>query len=204
VLLLFALSRWAGALIDRYGAKGPLVIGPLVAAAGFALFAVPTVGGGYWTTFFPAVLVLGLGMSITVAPLTTAVMNAVDPGFEGAASGINNAASRVAALIAIALFGIVMATIFNRVLHRHLEAAELAPAAIEAVEQQRGKLAAIEIPGGMSAREKVAAENAIALAFVSGFRWVMLISAALALASAASAWILIGSASRRPNAAELT
>ena len=199
VLLLFALSRWAGGLIDRYGARGPLVIGPLVAAAGFALFAVPAVGGSYWATFFPAMVALGLGMSISVAPLTTAVMNAVDAGFEGAASGINNAASRVAALVAIALFGIVMATIFNRELHRRLEAAALTPAVIEAVEQQRGKLAAIEIPDMANAHDKVAAENAIALAFVSGFRWVMLISAALALASAASAWILIGNASRGPE-----
>jgi EmrB/QacA subfamily drug resistance transporter len=197
ILLLFALSRWAGGLIDRYGAKVPLVIGPLVAAAGFALFAVPAVGGSYWTTFFPAVAVLGLGMSITVAPLTTAVMNAVDTGFEGAASGINNAASRVAALIAIALFGIVMTTVFNRELHRHLAAAELPPTVVEAVEQQRGKLAAIAIPGGTSAHDNLAAQNAIALAFVSGFRWIMLISAVLALASAACAWFLIGSASRQ-------
>ena len=171
-----------------------------MAAAGFALFAVPAVGGSYWTTFFPAMVVLGLGMSITVAPLTTAVMNAVDAGFEGAASGINNAASRVAALLAIALFGIVMTTVFNRELHRHLAAADLAPAVIEAVEQQRGKLAAIAIPGGMNPRDNLAAHNAIALAFVSGFRWIMLASAALALASAACAWFLIGSASRRPDA----
>jgi len=202
ILLLSALSRWSGGLVDRFGAKQPLVIGPAIAAGGFALFAIPGVGGSYWLTFLPAVVVLGLGMSISVAPLTTTVMNSVDASFSGAASGINNAASRVASLLAVALFGLIMTSMFNRTLHSQLEQAAVAPQVIEVVERQREKLGGIELPESIDAAHKASARQAITKAFVTGFRAIMLICAALAVASAASAWVLIGASppsSSRPD-----
>jgi EmrB/QacA subfamily drug resistance transporter len=191
VVLLALLSRWSGGLVGRHGARRPLVIGPTVAACGFALFAVPGVGGSYWVTFFPAIVVLGLGLGITVAPLTTTVMNSVPVAFVGAASGINNAASRIAGLVAVAAFGIIMVPVFDRSLHDRLTEVAMSPAAMEALEAQRSKLAAIEVPAGIDARSRKAAELAIAQAFVAGFRWIMVVSAVLAIAGAACAWTLM-------------
>lgn len=186
ILIIFFLSRWSGGLVEKYGAKIPLVIGPLIAAAGFALFILPGVGGSYARTFLPAVLVLGLGMAISVAPLTTAVMNSVAQNRAGIASGVNNAVSRTAGLLAIAVFGIMMLQTFAGSLRR-----ELPNELQEAVVRQTDRLAAIELPVGWSSGQRAAARNAIDDAFVRGFRLTMAIAAALALASSLSAFLLI-------------
>jgi EmrB/QacA subfamily drug resistance transporter len=196
VALLALLSRWSGGLAGRRGVV-TLAAGPIVAACGFALFAIPGTEGSYWLTFFPAIVVLGLGLGITVAPLTTTVMSSVPVAFAGAASGINNAASRIAGLLAVAVFGIVMVAIFDRGLHDELRGVVISPAAVEALEAQRSKLLAIEMPKDTDARSREIIERAVARAFVAGFRWIMLVSAALAVAGAAGAWILIGRSSRR-------
>jgi len=202
VLLMFVLSRWAGGLVDRYGAKRPLVIGPTIAAAGFALFAIPHIGGSYWTTVFPAALVLGFGMTLTVAPLTTTVMQAVDPAVVGVASGVNNAIASVAGLLAIASLGMVMSGTFNTTLRQRLDAAAVPAAISEAVTLQRAKLAAIEPPAGASAGLQAAVRRAVDEAFLSGFRRVMWIAAALALMSAVSGWALIGNDAIRARPAK--
>ncbi|WP_019142923.1 MFS transporter [Noviherbaspirillum massiliense] len=190
-LMMFVLSRWAGGLVDRYGAKRPLVIGPAIAALGFTLFAVPGVGGSYWLTFFPAVLVLGLGMTISVAPLTTTVMNSVDNKMAGIASGVNNAVSRTAGLLAIAVLGIAMTQAFGSALGRHAEQSGVPPPILEQVLAEQYKLAAVEIPDEATEHDRQALGEAVSDSFVYGFRWVMLASALLALGAACTAWLMI-------------
>jgi len=192
IVIMFLLSRWSGGLIKRYGAKLPLVIGPSIAATGFALFTLPGVGGGtYWTTFFPAVVVLGLGMAVSVAPLTTTVMNAVPENRAGVASGINNAVSRTAGLLAIAVLGIVMLHTFNSELDRRLQTSGITPEVKQALDEQRSRLAAATVPNVEPALAEMLKQS-INESFVAGYRRVAIVSGALALLSALSAWWLIG------------
>ena len=183
-LLSFALSRWSGGLVTRYGSKLPLVVGPAIAAVGFALFAVPGLGGSYWLTYFPAVMVLGIGMTITIAPLTTTVMGAVEDRYAGAASGVNNAVARVASLLTIALFGLFVSSTFNATFGSLLSTLHLTSLQMHALEAQQGKLVGIGIPESIQGTARVAVHHAIAESFLTGFRVAMLLGAGLALLSA--------------------
>jgi len=193
ILLVFLLSRWSGGLVARYGPRGPLILGPLVAAAGFLLFAVSSDGGSYWRTLFPAFLVLGFGLAVSVAPLTTVVMNAVDRDRAGAASGINNAVSRVAGLLSIAVLGVAMVSAFSFHLNRSLRDLSIPPLAMQELQSNEIRLAALAVPVGIDAKMAAAIRASIAQAFVFAFRLAMLLCAILSIASASFAWKMIHS-----------
>lgn len=186
IAIMFGLSRWAGGLVAHYGSRLPLTVGPLVVACGFALFAVVPQNGSYWTAFFPAVVTMGLGMTISVAPLTTTVMNAVPESESGLASGINNAVSRLAALLAVAVFGAILVTVFNHSLDRQLAQLELSPNVRAQVDAARPQLAAARNPDS-------AIQHAIVESFLKGYRTVIWLATSLAALSAVAAWLLIES-----------
>lgn len=188
ILLMFFLSRWSGGLITRYGARLPLLVGPLVAAVGFLLFVVPGVQAHYWTAFFPAFVVLGLGMAISIAPLTTVVMNSVDQERVGIASGINNAVARVAGVLAIAVLGIVMVATFAHSLRDSLASLNLKADIVRELESSVARLGDLNAPSGVHPQTAARIRSAIVEAFLFGFRVIMVLCALLAGASAAVAW----------------
>jgi len=161
----------------------------------------PSVGIPYWKAFFPEVIVLGFGMAVTVAPLTTVVMNSVNRDRVGTASGINNAVARVAGVLAIAVLGIVMVKAFGSRLDYSLAHFTLPPAILQQLEGDKIKLAGLQVPTGLHPSTKAAIKESIGEAFVFGFRIVMLICAGLSAASAAVAWIVIPKDRDRPSVA---
>jgi predicted MFS family arabinose efflux permease len=207
ILLLFFLSRWSGGLVAKYGEKSPLIIGPLIAAAGFVLFAIPGTSANYWTSFFPAFVVLGLGMAVSVAPLTTVVMGSVEQSRVGTASGINNAVARVAGVLAIAVLGIVMLGSFRYALQRSFVGMNVDSGIVHEVQSNAARLGGISVPPNQDPQTATMIRRTVAQAFVFGFRIIVFICGALATASAVMAWRMIPSRSaeraRDPNSARV-
>jgi EmrB/QacA subfamily drug resistance transporter len=192
IVLTFLLSRWAGGLVTRYGPRPPLVIGPVITALGFGLLALPGASESTsWTGFFSAVAVLGLGMSFVIAPLTTTALSSVSGSHSGLASGVNNAVSRTATLLAIALLGIFVFAAFSASLDARTSSLQLSPGERTALEEEKSNLGAAEAPTGVSDTAAERIEAAIRESFVTGFRVAMGISALLALVSAACAALIL-------------
>ena len=184
-VIMFALSRWSGGLVARVGSRLPLTVGPAIAGAGLLLFARSGLAGSYWTTVLPAMLVIGVGMAVTVAPLTTTVMGAVDVRHAGAASGINNAVARVASLLAIAIFGVLLQGVYES---RVADGLERLSVSVEsaAVAGELRKMAGADVDRmpSLDSSRRAAVRTVIDEAFVSAFRVVIFGAALLAMASA--------------------
>ena len=196
-IIMFVLSRWSGGLVGRVGARLPLTVGPLIAALGFALFARAQIGSSYWTTIFPAVVVLGLGMAITVAPLTTTVMSAVPSDHAGVASGINNSVARVAGLLAIAAFGVVLTREFNESVEPKLAHSGMTADARAQIAKELPKMAGADLSKvSLDQQQRTVIRGDIAAAFLRGFKVVMLEAAAVTLLAGLAG---VGVKSSRPE-----
>ena len=197
-IIMGVLSRWSGGLLDRTGARLPLIIGPTIAAVGLALFAVSGPMTSYWIAFVLPIVVVGLGMAVTVAPLTTAVLNAVPQHQTGVASGINNAVASVAGLLAIAVFGAIALNGFNHALDRHLENPTLSSHVRQTIERAHGKFV-IEpsLTSGLG-EERPMVEAIVKQSLADAIHLAMLLAAALALAGAACAAFTIRTTGGRP------
>lgn len=188
VAISFSLSRFAGGLAARIGPKVPLVFGAFVTAIAFLAYARIGTGGTYWTTFFPAVAILGIGVVSFVAPLTTTVMNSVSTAHAGAASGINNAVARTAGLVAIAVFGIALAYAFNAHFNRAMSAGHFTAATQRMAVRSRGVLLSAHMPAGVPDVDRARLSRAVDDSFTAGFRAAMLLGAALCAAAAVCAF----------------
>jgi EmrB/QacA subfamily drug resistance transporter len=195
-IIMALLSRWSGGLLDRFGARLPLVIGPTIAALGFGLLALAVGGGAYWG-FLVSSTVLGLGMAVSVAPLTTTVINAVPAHQTGVASGINNAVASLAGLLAVAIFGAVALGIYDRALDRQLATISASAEVKQSVQAARGQFVTAPAASATAGVERHLAQTIIKASLSESIMNVMLLAAALALGAAASGALLPRSINRR-------
>ncbi len=194
-ILLILLSRQAGKLVARIGPRIMLTVGPAIVGVGllvFALIGLTRGPGDYWLTFFPGALLIGLGMGITVAPLTTAVMSSAPSEASGIASGINNAVSRIGGALAVAILGGVALIIFTGSLQTRTDSMSLpADAQTTLMRDEAPKLAAAQPPASLPDAQKSQVQQAVKLSFIDAYQTSMLACAVLAWLSALLAFLLV-------------
>jgi MFS family permease len=190
-ILLALLSRWGGSLADRFGARLPLIVGPIIVGTGFLLLSIPGIEGPYWKTFLLPIVVIGFGMSVAVAPLTTTVLNSVPEHQTGVASGINNAVAQVASLLLIAILSTVGISMLNRSLDERLAAARASSEIHQVADRARKGFIMPGLPPEMAPQAKDLGHTIIADSFVDAIRRVLLIATALSVAGALPALLTI-------------
>jgi EmrB/QacA subfamily drug resistance transporter len=178
------LSRFFGKLADRIQPRILLVAGAVFTGAGFFLLTVPDAETSYWAGFLPALLLIGLGMGVCQVPVTVVALNAAGPANVGTSSAINNMVARAGGLIAIAVFGLLLAHGYNAALMPGLESAGTPEHAQQAIALQRAQLAATTVPAELSTAQQDAAMLVIKQAFITGYRWAMAAAGIMAFASA--------------------
>ena len=194
-IFLILISRWMGGMADRVGPRLLLTIGPALAGVGFFLLAVPGFTNGvndYFTTYFPGALFLGIGMGITVAPLTTAVMSAVPSQSSGIASGINNAVARTAGALALAIITSVALVRFGGLLDAQVANLNVSSTVQAQMHEEASKLADATPPADVPINTAVALKQAVKMSYIETFRMIAVIGAVMAWLSALLAFLMVG------------
>jgi EmrB/QacA subfamily drug resistance transporter len=190
-IVLITLLTWpTGAVADRIGPRFQMILGPLVVSAGMSLLAVSGAGQNYWTHFLPGLTFFGLGMAVVIPPLTKCALS-VGKAFSGSASGINNGTARIAGLLAIAILGVVVLTIFRSSLDLGLAHSNLSRQEQQQILLQANKLGGIVIPDTFRETARVETVNIIHSAFIDGYRMAMSIRAVMAFSGALASFAFI-------------
>jgi EmrB/QacA subfamily drug resistance transporter len=196
-ILMFLLARRFGALADRLGPQLFMGIGPIVTGAGLLLLLALGTHPNYLTDILPGVTLLGLGLSITVAPLTATVLSAAPAAHSGIASGVNNAISRVSGLVAIAIGGAVVSGHFASQVKHALQSSHPALGAGQAVARAASATLQVHVPAGFAAATRPQVHTILAHASVGAFHLAMLLAAALAVAGGVLSLAGISNAQRQ-------
>jgi EmrB/QacA subfamily drug resistance transporter len=184
IIFLFLLSRWSGHYADKHGPRLPMIVGPVIIAAGFFMYMIPAEGANYWLTFFPATVIFGIGLGITMAPLTSVALGAAPTHLSGLASGVSNAASRIASMLAVATLGALMVVQFSTSLEHRTQSLPLSEQSRLFLQEEKLKLGGASAPPDVAPDTQMQIETAINKAFVDAFRLMMALCGFLALASA--------------------
>jgi EmrB/QacA subfamily drug resistance transporter len=203
-LILGFGSTFAGALIRTFDPRVILTIGPAVAALGLFALAIPGVGASYLTGFLPGIVILGAGMTLSVAPLTTVVMSSVEDSQAGTASGVNNTASRLAGVLAVAALTAVAVQSFAGGMEERLQGENLPREVLRHLTSNVSRLAELEAPPMASGSAAATIEGAVAHSYVATFRLLVAICGVLTALSGLIAWLTLGndkpaSRPRSPN-----
>ncbi|MDQ2862516.1 MAG: MFS transporter [Bacteroidota bacterium] len=193
-ILLILISRWSGRLVDKYGPRWFLILGPLTVTVGLlSLSFVKETGGpsSYWSTYFPGIVLFGLGMSFTVTPLTATVMNAVASQHSGTASGINNAISRVANVFANVILGALAILFFTGYLTRGISEASLPQTIQQKIISQSSDLGDAKVPPLVKTENVEKVKQLYKEGFINAYVKIMRICAVLALVASFTAFVFI-------------
>lgn len=192
-IIIALASGWSGKMIHRFGVKRPLIVGPLIVAVGFILFGLAGLGGSFWLTFFPAVIVMAVGMSIIIAPLTTAVMSSAPNRLSGTASGINTAINSTANVLAVAVLGVVALSVFNVSVDNQLRSIDLPPQIVADIEAETVKLANAQAPASLPQEQQDLVNHIFDLSFINAFQVLMFVCAGLAIVASGVSYYMIES-----------